>query len=76
MGSPTSGITSEIFLQNIENENFHNITRKHKIRLLAQYVDDILVIYDCDTSNEIDILNDLNSIHFKINFTHENEITQ
>jgi hypothetical protein len=67
MGSPTSRIISEIFLQNMENEHFH-ITRKHKIRLLARYVDDILVIY------ENDILNDLNSIHNKIKFTNENEI--
>ena len=40
------GIMSEIFLQNMESEHFHNIIRKHKIRLLARYVDDILVIYD------------------------------
>ena len=51
-----------------------NITRKHKIRLLARYVDDILVINDSITSNENDILNDLNSIHNKIKFIHENEI--
>jgi hypothetical protein len=54
---------SEIFLQNMENVHFHNIAIKHKIRLLARYVDDIFVIYDIVTSNEIDILNDLNSIH-------------
>jgi hypothetical protein len=41
MGSPTSGIMSEIFLQNMENEHFHNITRKYKIRLLARYVADL-----------------------------------
>jgi hypothetical protein len=41
MDSPTSGIMSEIFLQNMENEDFHNITRRHKITLLVQYVDDI-----------------------------------
>ena len=58
----------------MENKHFHNITRKHKIRLLARYVDDILVIYDSIISNENDILNDLNSIHSKIKFTHENEI--
>ena len=74
MGSPTSGIISEIQIQNMENEHFHNITRKNKIRLLDQYVDDILVIYDSITSNENDILNDLNSIHNKIKFTHKNEI--
>ena len=62
MGIPTSGIVSEMFLQNMENEHFHNITRKYKIRLLARYVDGILVIYDCVTSDGIDILNDLNSI--------------
>ena len=74
MGSPTSGIMSEMFLQNKENEHFHNITRKRKIRLLTRYVDDILVIYDSITSNENDIQNDLNSLHSKIKFTHENEI--
>ena len=46
MGSPTSAIISEIFLQNMENKHFHNIIRKHKVSLLARYVDDILVIYD------------------------------
>ena len=66
MGSPTSGIMSEIFLQNMENKYFNNTTRQHKIRLLARYVDDILVIYDSITNNENDILNDLNSIHKKI----------
>ena len=35
MGSPTSGIMSEIFLKNMKNEHFHNITRKHDIRLQA-----------------------------------------
>ena len=73
MGSLTSGIRSEIFLLNMENEHFHNITRKHKIRLLARYVEGIFVLYDSDTSNGIDILNDLNSIH-NIKFTQENEI--
>ena len=58
----------------MENENFHKITRKHKIRLLARYVDDILVIYGSVTSNENDMLNDLNSIHNKMKFCHENEI--
>ena len=67
MDSPTSGIMSEIFLQNMENKNFHNIKRSNKIRLLARYVDDILVIYDSVTSNEYYILNDLNSIVTKSN---------
>ena len=56
MGSPSSGIMSEIFLQNMKNEHFHNITRKYKIRLLAQYVNDSLVIYDSVTNTENDIL--------------------
>ena len=66
---------SEIVLQNMENEHFHNITGKHKIRQQkTRYVDDILVFYDSITRNENDILNDLNSIHSKIKFIHENEI--
>ena len=73
MSSPTSGIMSEIFLQNKENDiTTSQKKKKHKIRLLARYVDDILVIYDSVTSNEIDVLNDLNSIHNKIKFTQEN----
>jgi Reverse transcriptase (RNA-dependent DNA polymerase). len=44
MGSSTSGIMSEIFLQNMDIEHFHNITRKHEISLLPRYVDDILVL--------------------------------
>ena len=74
MGSPNSGIMSEIFLQNMENEHIYNITRKHKIRLLARYIDNILLIYDSVTSNEIDILKDLISIFHKIKFTQGNEI--
>ena len=61
MGSPTSEIMSEIFLRNMENKNFLNIAREHKIRLLAWYVDDILAIYDSVTSNENYNLNDLNN---------------
>jgi hypothetical protein len=58
----------------MENEHFHNITIKHKIRLLSRYLDDILVIYDSVTSNENDTLNDINSIYNTIKFIHENEI--
>ena len=65
---------SEIFSQNMKNEHFHKITRKNKIRLLARYVDDILLIYDSITNNENDFLNYLNSVHSKIKFTPENEI--
>ena len=75
MGTSTSRIISEIFLKIIEKQYFH-ITRRNKITLLAQYVDDILVIYDSVTSNENDILNDLNSIHNKIKFTYKIEISQ
>jgi len=74
MGSPTSGIMSEIFLQNMENEHSHDITRKNKIAPPARYVDDILIIYDSVISSKNYILNDLNSIHKKIRFIHENEI--
>ena len=58
MGSPTSGMMSNMVLQNMKSEHFHKITRKHKIRLLVRYVDNILVIYKSVKSNENDILND------------------
>ena len=49
-------ISYHVRIRLTKHEHFHNITRKHKIRLLTRYVDDILVIYDSITSNENDIL--------------------
>ena len=63
MGSPTSNILSEIFLQNIEDKHFERIIKSHDINLLALCVDDI--IFHNTNKNEIKILDDLNNSHKK-----------
>ena len=56
------------------SDKFHEIVTKHKIRILAWYVDDILVIFDDVTTNKDDILDDLNNMYNKIKFKQEKEI--
>jgi Reverse transcriptase (RNA-dependent DNA polymerase). len=36
MGSPTSSILSEIFIQNLEEKHFDRIIKNHNIKLLAR----------------------------------------
>ena len=45
MGSPTSNILPEIFLQNLEDKHFDRIIKTYNIKLLARYVDDINISY-------------------------------
>ena len=71
MGSPTSNILSEILLQNLEDRHFDKIRKKHNIKLLARYVEDIVTIFENTKTNEIQILEDLNNLHNKIKFTLE-----
>ena len=44
MGTLSSGITAEIFLQHTENSHLAHLTNKHKIVNYFRYVDDILDI--------------------------------
>jgi hypothetical protein len=73
MGSPTSNILSEILLQNLEDRHFDKIRKKHNIKLLARYVEDIVTIFENTKTNEIQILDELNNLRNKIKFTLEQE---
>jgi Reverse transcriptase (RNA-dependent DNA polymerase). len=69
MGSPTSGILSENFLQEIEEKNFRNFKLKYNRIILSRYLDDILIIYDDNKYIEEAIAQELNSLYKNIEFT-------
>ena len=73
MGTPTSAILSEIYLQFLENNVIYNILKTHKITGYFRYVDDILIIYNNMESNIYEVLNDFNQIAPKLKFTIEEE---
>ena len=73
MGAPTSSVFSEIFLQWLENTKIVDLLIKHEIEGYFRYVDDILVVYREDKTNIHNLLNELNNLIVKINFTLEEE---
>ena len=73
MGSPTLGILLEIFLQEIEGKHFENWKLKLNIIMISQYVHDILIINNNDKYNEESIVQELNLLYYKIEFTYEKE---
>ena len=73
MGSPTSGILSETFLQQMEEKHFHHLKSNHNINTIIRYVDDILIIYNHNKHIEEQIAQDLETIHKSIEFTYETE---
>jgi hypothetical protein len=73
MGAPTSAIFSEIYLQHIEHTALVNILTKHKIHGYYRYVDDILLIYDVNSTDINLVLQQFNSVSKHLNFKLENE---
>jgi predicted glycosyltransferase len=71
MGTLSSGITAEIFLQHTENSHLAHLTNKHKIVNYFRYVDDILLIFDPNHTDIQAIFDDFNAIHPKLWFTAE-----
>jgi len=73
MGTPTSGIIAEFFLQNLEDAHLTHLSNEHKIVSYFQYVDDILIIYDSNYTDIDNIHNDFNTLHPNMKFTAETE---
>jgi hypothetical protein len=73
IGSTTSGIFSEIFLQEMEVKHFHHLKSNHNISIITRYVDDMLIIYNHNKHTEEQIAQDLETIHKNIEFTYETE---
>jgi len=73
MGTPSSGLIAEIFLQHIEHSHLTRLTHKHKIINYCRYVDDILLIFNSSHTEIQKILDDFSSLHHKLQFTAETE---
>ncbi|PSN42891.1 hypothetical protein C0J52_23441 [Blattella germanica] len=73
MGNPLSGILAEIFLQNLENNQCKNLIEKYKIKFMARYVDDILLIYDEGVTDITQVQNSFNNLNNNIKYTIEKE---
>jgi hypothetical protein len=73
MGAPTSAVLTETFMQCLEHTIIMNILKKHQIIDYYRYVDDILLIYNAQTTNINNTLNEFSVIHPKIKFTMEEE---
>ena len=57
----------------LENQEIHQLLNKHNIKGYFRYVDDILIVYDKNTSNIHDITEDFNNITPELKFTLERE---
>jgi hypothetical protein len=69
MGVPTSVILTETFMQHLEHTIIVDILKKYQIIDYYRYVDDILIIYNIQTTNINNTLNEFNMIYPKIKFT-------
>ena len=77
MGSPTSSIMAEVYLQHIEETYVKQWLDSKEITYYKTYVDDIIFIYEQNKPNEQTILHQLNTINKKLQFkmsTEENTI--
>jgi hypothetical protein len=68
MGSPTSGIMAEIFLQYYEDIYIKHLPENRSILFYACYVGDTLIIYDQTFIHADTVTARLNAVHKKIIF--------
>ena len=62
MGTPTSPIVSEIYIEYLENTTIFHILTKHRILGYFRYVDDILVVSQNNATNIQEVLNTFNNL--------------
>ena len=73
MGSPTSSVFSEIYLQYMESTAIFDILVCNNITGYFRYVDDILIVYDKTITDKIEVFDSFNKIMPKMKFTIEKE---
>jgi hypothetical protein len=73
MGTPSSGLISELFLQHMEHLHLAPLSTKLKIINYFRYVDDIPMMFDSNHTDTQKKLNDFNAILPKLKFTAELE---
>jgi hypothetical protein len=74
MGSPTSTILAETFIQCLEHTNIIKILNINQIIDYYRYVNYILIIYNTQTTNIENTLMQFTSVHPKIKLTMEKEV--
>lgn len=74
MGSPLSGILSNIFMDHFENSFLEKHFDNYQISEWQRYVDDIFLIFDSNHVTADIILEQINNEHPNIQFTMETEI--
>jgi hypothetical protein len=74
MGSPISGALAEIYLQHIEELFIKHWIESQEIFYYKRYVDDIIIMYDQNKTNEIAITNVMNGINEQLEFKATEEI--
>jgi len=78
MGSPISSTVAEIYLQFLEETHTEQWSKSREVVYYKRYVDDILIIFDQNRTNEQAIINQANSIDKHLQFrmsTEENKLT-
>jgi hypothetical protein len=76
MGAPSSGLIDEIFLQHLEHLNLAHLVHKHNIINYCRYDENTCLIFDSNNTCIQNILNNLNALHFNLQFTAEIEENQ
>jgi hypothetical protein len=74
LGSPTSAILAETFIQHLEHTLIWRILQKHRIIDYYRYVDDILIVYNTHLTNIDDTITEFNQVHPKLKFAIKKEV--
>jgi hypothetical protein len=72
MWAPTSAMLSEVYIHNLQHTSIADSLSKHQI-IYYRHVDDILVVYDEQITNIINMIEHFNAIHPKLKFTVEQQ---
>jgi len=68
MGSPISGTIAEVFLQHLEHIYIRHLIQTKCILFYTQYMDDILIIYDTESTNHDYLTQYTNTMHANLQF--------
>ena len=73
MGASSSAVLSEIYLQHLEHTKIVDILKQHDIIGYFRYVDDIVIVYNENSTDVNEIHKTLNNMTPRIKFTLEKE---
>jgi hypothetical protein len=73
MGVPTSAILAEAYIRHLEHISIVDILNKHQMMYYYRYMGDILIIYNVQKTNIMNILDEFKAIYPKFKFTMEQQ---